>query len=102
VRDVDFDATDAGTVLAAVVLFLHEEEELVEAVKRRAVFGGIMTEVFEEADKSNAAFVFDRVTHEKAAQGKDVAGRCQVKMSLEMEEAEGTGLKPRMNTNGHE
>ena len=33
----DFDATNPGAVLAAVVLLLHEEEELVEAVERGAV-----------------------------------------------------------------
>jgi len=53
----DLDAADARAVLAAVVLLLHQEEELVEAVQRGAVFLLIPLQVLGQPDKGNAAFV---------------------------------------------
>ena len=57
VLGADLDAADAGAVLAAIVLLLHQEEELVEAVQRRAVFLLIPLQVLGQPDKGNAAFV---------------------------------------------
>ena len=53
----DLDATDTRAVLAAVVLLLHQEEELVEAVERSAVLLLIPFQVLGQPDKGNAAFV---------------------------------------------
>ena len=57
VLGADLDAADAGAVLAAIVLLLHQEEELVEAVQRSAVLLLIPLQVLGQPDKGNAAFV---------------------------------------------
>ena len=43
-RHVELDAADARAVLAAVVLLLHQQEKLVEAVERRLVFLRVIAE----------------------------------------------------------
>ena len=57
VLGADLDAADPGAVLAAVVLLLHQEEELVEAVQRGAILLLIPLQVLGQPDKGNAAFV---------------------------------------------
>ena len=57
VLGADLDAADARAVLAAVVLLLHQEEELVKAVERGAVLLLIPLQVLGQPDKGNAAFV---------------------------------------------
>ena len=57
VLGADLDAADAGAVLAAVVLLLHQQEQLVEAVQRGAVLLLVPFQVLGQTDKGNAAFV---------------------------------------------
>jgi hypothetical protein len=45
------------------VLLLHEEEQLVHPVERRAVARLVVVQGLAEADEGQAAFVFDGVAH---------------------------------------
>ena len=53
----ELDAGEAGSVLSAVVLLLHEEVELVEGVHPGAVLVVVILQGLEEADHGYAAFV---------------------------------------------
>ena len=62
---VELHTPNASAILSTVVLFLHEEEELVESVKRRAMFLRVVTGLLEKAHKGNATFMCNVVTHGK-------------------------------------
>ena len=56
-RGIEVDASHAGSLLPAVVLFLHEEVELVQAVAPRAVLLLVIVKWLEEANHRHATFM---------------------------------------------
>lgn len=58
-KSPELDHSHSGGFLAAVVLLLHEEIELVEAVAGGAVFLFIIVQRLEKPDECDAALVFD-------------------------------------------
>jgi hypothetical protein len=60
---VEFDIGNTGPVLSTVVLFLHQEVKLVQAVEGRSVFFYVVVKGFEEAQYNNTAFVLDVIAH---------------------------------------
>ena len=61
---IQLHGSDTGTILSAIVLLLHEEIQLIQSPQGRTVFLLVMGERFAQADKGQAAFVFDGITHE--------------------------------------
>ncbi len=62
-RWVQLDGRHARTVLAAVVLLLHQQVQLGETVKRATVALLVVCQWFPQADEGQTAFVLDRVAH---------------------------------------
>ena len=62
-RDVELHTRHTRAILSAVVLLLHQQKQLEEAPKRRAVFLLIIGERFEQPHKRHAAFVSDEIAH---------------------------------------
>ena len=60
----ELHARDARAVLAAVVLLLHEEEQLIKSVQRGSVFLNEIRNRFAKADESHATLVLDEIAHE--------------------------------------
>ena len=57
------DASYSRTLLAAVVLLLHHQVELVKAIPAGTVFVLVVSERLEKADHRHAAFVFELISH---------------------------------------
>ena len=64
-RGVELHAGHARAVLAAIVLFLHQQEQLVETVERRAILLLVPLQVLRQPDQGNAAFVPKGVAHRR-------------------------------------
>ena len=64
-RDPYLDSSYSRAVLAAVVLFFHQQKELVKAVDWRAILLPIVLQRLEQAYKRYAALVFNRIAHNK-------------------------------------
>ncbi len=62
-RNVQLHGSNTRAVLAAVVLLLHEEIQLIEAPEGGAVFLVIVGKGLAQPDVGEAAFVADGVTH---------------------------------------
>jgi hypothetical protein len=60
---IQFDCGDAGTILPPVVLFFHEQVQLVKAVEYTAFLLHVVGEGFPEANECEAAFMLDGITH---------------------------------------
>ena len=58
-----FDTSHTSTLLATVVLLLHQDLHLIESVKRSAVLLQVEIQRLEQPDERDAAFVFDRIAH---------------------------------------
>ena len=74
--DVELDVRQPGTVLASVVLFLHQQVHLVEPVKRGAVLLHIVLQRLFEAQHGDATLVLKEIAHSlpKLATGKGGSG----------------------------
>lgn len=70
---IELDIGYTCPILASVVLLLHEEIELVEAVKSGAVLLQVIIEGFPEPQEGDTAFVLDSVAH-----GMEVTGTLQI------------------------
>ena len=62
-RHVEFAAANPDPVLAAVVLFLHEEIETLKSPQAGLVFVVVISEVVLEPDKGQTALMFYGITH---------------------------------------
>ena len=62
---IKLDVGQTGAVLTSIVLFLHENLHLVEAVERGAVSASIIVQRFEQPDEGHSTFVFDRFAHNR-------------------------------------
>lgn len=60
---VELDATNPRTVLSAVVLLLHQQEELIKPIQRRIVFFLVVRNGLQEADHGDTAFMLQKVAH---------------------------------------
>ncbi len=61
--NIKLHTADTRAVLATIVLLLHQEEQLVKAIQRCAVFFLIVSQWLEETDHCDAAFVLKKVAH---------------------------------------
>ena len=57
---MEIGAGDTRTLLSSVVLFLHQEVELIETIGRGAVLLLIVAEGLQEANHCNATFMLER------------------------------------------
>lgn len=60
---VELNCREPSTVLAAVVLLLHQQVHLVEAVEAGSVLFSVILKILLQANQGNATLVLDRVTH---------------------------------------
>jgi hypothetical protein len=60
---VQFDASDSCSVLTAVVLFLHEEEQLLEPIQGCSIFFRIVGQGPFKPDQGDATLVLYQFTH---------------------------------------
>ena len=60
---VQLDVGHSRAVLSPVVLLLHQDMHFVKSVERGAVLFQVVIGRLEQADKGNAALVFDRIAH---------------------------------------
>ena len=68
--NVEFDIRHSGTVLSAVVLFFHQQTELVETVEGGSVFLFVEAQRLQKTDHCNSAFMLDRIAHGESLSGK--------------------------------
>ena len=61
--DVQLDVGESGSVLATVVLLLHEQVHLIESIKCTAVFVDVVLQRLLQSKHCNAAFVLEKVAH---------------------------------------
>ena len=60
---IEFDGGDACAILSPIVLFFHQEVQLVEAVERAPLLLHVIGEGLPEANECEAAFMLDGITH---------------------------------------
>ena len=60
---VEFDGGDPCAILSPVMLFFHQEVQLVQAVERTPLLLHVVGEWLPEADECEAAFMLDGITH---------------------------------------
>ena len=56
-----FYTRQSGTFLPPIVLFLHEQHQFIETIHIGTIFLFVVRKRFEQANQSNAAFVFERL-----------------------------------------
>src|SRR5258705_13475580 len=67
---IQFYSSNAGAVLPTVMLFFHQQVELIKAPQHCAIFLMVIRERLPQADECKAKFVFYRVTHESFCEEK--------------------------------
>ena len=61
---VQLDGGHPGPILAAIVLLLHEEVQLVQTMERRAIFLLVVLQGLAQADERDAALVLQLIAHQ--------------------------------------
>ena len=67
---IQFNRRYSRTVLAAIVLFFHQQVKLIQAIQCRTIFLEIIGERFAKSDECQSAFMFDLIAQFFSAQPK--------------------------------
>ena len=89
-RHVEFRARNSRAVLAAIVLFLHQEIEAAKSPQRIAVLLRVPIEWLSQANKRKAAFVSERIRHRARRVAKVLSACCLRKRQFAAESQQST------------